>query len=84
MLEATSGMTHICISYVQIKSYEDVLQRKKFLIYWILAMLQHMEDILVDTEQLPRFYNQVITGILFLKMFMSLLNVVTCVKEQET
>ena len=66
------------------KSYEDMLQRKKFFTYWILAMLQHMEDILVDTEQLPRFCNKVITGLLFLKMLMSLLNVMTGVKEQET
>ncbi|XP_024043246.1 uncharacterized protein LOC112099943 [Citrus clementina] len=42
----------------QIKKYEDVLQRKKFLIYWNLAMLQHMEDILVVTELLISFCNQ--------------------------
>ena len=47
-------------------------------------MLQHMEDILVDKEQLLKFCNQVIIDLLFLKMLMSLLNVVTGVKEQET
>ena len=39
-------------------------------------MLQHMEDILVVTEQLLKYYNQVITSQLFLKMLMNLLNVV--------
>ena len=33
-----------------------------------------MEDILEVIEQLPKFYNQVITGPLFLNMFMSLSN----------
>ena len=33
------------------------------------------------TEQLLRFYNQVITGPLFLKILMSLLNVVTGAKK---
>ena len=47
-------------------------------------MLQHMEDILVVTEQLPKLCNQVIIGPLFLKMLMNLLNVVTGVKGQGT
>ena len=46
--------------------------------------LQHMEDILVVTEQLLKYCNQVITGQLFLNMLMSLLNVVTGAKEQRT
>ena len=43
-------------------------------------MLQHM----VDAEQQQKFFNQVIIGPLFLKIHMSLLNVVTGAKEQET
>ena len=43
-----------------------------------------MEDILEATEQPPKFYNQVITGPLFLKMLMSFLNVVVGAKGQET
>ena len=42
-----------------------------------------MWDISEATKQLPKFYNQVITSPLSLKMLMSLLNVVTNAKEQE-
>ena len=61
-----------------------MLQKKKSLTYWNPAMLQHIEDILVVTEQLLKFYNQVITSLLFLKMLMTLLKVVIDVKEQGT
>ena len=44
-------------------------------------MLQYMEDIIEATKQLPKFYNQVITGCLFLKILMSLLNIVTGANE---
>ena len=47
-------------------------------------MLQHMEDILVVTEQLLKYCNHIIIGQLFLKMLMNLLNVVTGVKGQGT
>ena len=47
-------------------------------------MLQHMEDISEATELLPKFYNQVIIGPMFFKILMSLLNVVTDAKRQET
>ena len=39
---------------------------------------------LVVKEQLPKFCNQGIIGLLFLRMLMSLLNVVTGAKGQET
>ena len=84
MLEVTSGMTHICISYAQIKQYEDVLPKEKYTTYWSHAMLQHMEDILVVIEQLLKFCNQGIIGLLILKILMNLLNVVTGVKGQGT
>ena len=57
---------------------------KKFHAYCTHVMLQHMEDILEATEQLPKFYNQVIIDPLFLKILMSLLNVVTGVEERGT
>ena len=47
-------------------------------------MLQHIEDILVVTEQLLKFCNQVITSLLFLKILMNLSNVVTGVKGHGT
>ena len=47
-------------------------------------MLQHMEDILVVIEQLPKLCNQVIFGPLFLKMPMTLLKGVTDANEQGT
>ena len=47
-------------------------------------MLQHMEEILVVTEQLLKYCNHVITGQLFLKMLMNLLNVAIGVKGQGT
>ena len=47
-------------------------------------MLQHIEDILEAIEQLPKFYNQVVIGPLYLKMLMILLNIVTGAKEQGT
>lgn len=71
-------------------------QKKKFLhdvrsyqwddlyLYKLCSDQVILKDILVVIEQLPRFCNQVITSLLFLKMLMSLLNVVTCVKGQET
>ena len=43
-----------------------------------------MVDVLEDTRQYENFFNQVITDPLFLNMFISLLNVVTGAKEQET
>ena len=54
MLKATSGMTHIYISYAQIKEVKCVLQQKQYLIYWNHVMLQHIEDILGVIEQLPK------------------------------
>ena len=84
MLEVISGMTHIYISCVHIKLYKDVLQKERFPTYGSHIMLQHMNDILVVIEQLVKYCNQVITGQLFLKMLMNLLNVVTGVKGQGT
>ena len=43
-----------------------------------------MEDTLEGIRQHQKSFNQVTTGPLFLKMLMSLLNVVTGVKGQET
>ena len=63
---------------------EDVYLMKKFQTYYNHVMLQHMEDILEAIEQQLNFYNQVITGPLFLKMLKSLLNIVISAKEQGT
>ena len=84
ILEATSGMIHIYISYTQTMWSEDVYLMKKSHIYCTHVMLHHMRDISEAIEQLSKFYNQVITGPLFLKILMSLLNVVTGAKKQET
>ena len=81
MLEATSGMNLIYISYAQTMWFKDVSQMNKFHTYYIPTMLQHMEGILVATRQLLKFCNQVTIGLLFLKMLMSLRNTVIGDKE---
>ena len=81
MLKAISGMTFTCRSCVQTMWSEDVFLMRKFQTFCNPVMLQHMVDILEDIEQQQKFFNQVITGFLFLKMFVSPLNVVIGAKE---
>ena len=81
MLEAISGMTLTCTSCVQIHVIRNYVPKEE--ISSILKSChattygRHFED----TEQQHKFFNQIITNSIFLKMLISLLNVVTGTKE---
>ena len=83
MWETISGMTLTCKSYVQTMWSEDAFLIKKFQTFSIPTMLQHIVDTLEDIEQQQKFFNQVITGLLFLKMLKSFLNTVIVLENRK-
>ena len=75
------GMTHCFLEKDHIRLLEDVYQRQYKLELWINSFHHHMEDTLLEIEQLRKFSNQVLSGQPYLNTVVNGSNIVTDVRE---